>query len=105
MANRYKGIKKSVIDAKVRAAKAAKIERMIELHDYVFCEDCGVNASSTAIDCSHNIPVDKCQKDPNYPLEMAWDISNLQMLCRDCHKKRDGLDLRFDTHMTEIAIS
>lgn len=81
-------VAKSVIDSRVRKAKAKKVASM----DYPHCEECGIS-SGTRFDCSHAISVKKCQE--NRQVELAWDVNNIRMLCRECHKKHDGLDLRF----------
>lgn len=97
MANSYRmsngeRVLKSEIDARVRQAKQKKIDQMIEEYGYVFCEECGVNTSSGPIDCSHDVSVDKCQREGKS--ELAWDVNNITMRCRRCHQKYDGLDIR-----------
>ena len=94
MANSYQTssgerILKTVIDARVREAKAEKIEQMIDEHGYVFCEDCKQNACKP-IDCSHDISVDQCQKQGMS--ESAYDVSNITMRGRPCHRKHDGTE-------------
>jgi 5-methylcytosine-specific restriction endonuclease McrA len=81
-------IKKSVIDRLVRSAKSQVLVNQINEHDYNFCEECK-QSSGTYLDCSHTISVDQCQKQGKS--ELAWDISNLRVLCRNCHKKHDKL--------------
>ncbi len=81
-------IKKSVIDRLVRAAKyQVLINQQIE-HGYNFCVDCE-RSSGTYIDCSHDISVDKCQKEGH--TELAWDLENINPRCRSCHEKHDKL--------------
>ena len=80
-------IAKSLIDAKVREAKARKLEMFFDEHGYYFCENCGT--SSGRIDCSHTISVDRCQK--HGKSELAWHIGNIRLLCRKCHQEHDKL--------------
>ena len=81
---------KSDIDQNVREAKQKKIDKMIDEYGYVFCEDCGKNANAgQPIDCSHEVSVDKCQKEGMS--ELAWSTDNLKMRCRTCHQEHDGL--------------
>lgn len=87
-------IAKSVIDRKIREAKRLKIEKMIEQYGYVFCEECGRNASTgVPLDCSHNISVDEAQKIGRS--ELAWDVDNITIRCRYCHRKYDHTNLQF----------
>lgn len=81
-------VSKSTIDRRIREAKQRKINQMIEDYGYIFCEDCQQN-DCVPVDCSHNISVDECQKTRR--TELAWDISNITMRCRICHKKYDKL--------------
>jgi len=81
-------VSKSTIDRRIREAKQRKINQMIEDYGYIFCEDCHQN-DCVPVDCSHNISVDECQKTRR--TELAWDISNIIMRCRICHKKYDKL--------------
>lgn len=85
---------KSVIDSRVRKAKAEKLEQQFEEHGYHFCEheDCG-QSSGTYLDCAHIESVKSCQE--NGRSEKAYDINNIKILCRSHHQKLDGLDLKF----------
>lgn len=95
MANSYRmsngeRVLKSVIDKRVHQSKAQKIEGMLQEHGYIFCEelDCGKNANAgEPIDCSHEVSVDQCQKQGKS--ELAWDVENIKMRCRTCHRKHD----------------
>ena len=79
---------KKVIDNNVRKVKRLILQVQLDEHGYNFCEECEVNASSgIPIDCSHTISVDECQKSRRS--ELAWDESNLRILCRSCHQKHD----------------
>lgn len=85
-------LSKSIIDSRVRAAKQELIDNYILEFGYVFCSKCK-RASGVSLDCAHKISVDECQKQGRS--ELAYDVDNIEVLCRDCHKKRDGLDLKF----------
>jgi len=79
-------IAKSVIDRKVREAKRQKIRQFLDLHGYLFCEDCG-KSSGGYLDCSHQISVNDCQKTGK--TELAWDVNNIKIRCRACHNQHD----------------
>lgn len=85
-------IAKSVIDRKVREAKQIKLYRFLDEHGFYFCEDCN-RSDVFPIDCSHDISVDECQKTGRS--ELAFDVENIKLLCRACHQKKDGLNLKF----------
>lgn len=95
MANSYRmsngeRVVKSVIDRRVRQAKAEKIQNMLDEHGYIFCEETGCGKNTNAgepIDCSHEISVYDCQKEGK--TELAWNVSNIKMRCRTCHRKHD----------------
>lgn len=91
MANSYRlsngeYIKKSVIDARVRQAKQKKLALFLDEYGYFFCEDCK-KSQGERIDCSHDISVDRCQKEGRS--ELAYDINNITLRCRICHQKHD----------------
>ncbi|MFW5871755.1 MAG: hypothetical protein ACOCUT_01475 [bacterium] len=79
---------KAEIDRMVRDAKEKKIGSFIDEHGYIFCEDCG-RSGGVRFDCSHQIGVDRCQKEGRSKL--AWDIDNIKIRCRKCHQKHDKL--------------
>ena len=79
-------VSKSEVDRKVRKAKEMKISQMINEYGYVFCEECGMN-DCKPVDCSHDKSVDWCQK--NRCVELAWDINNITMRGRKCHRIKD----------------
>lgn len=91
--NHYKtssgeSIPKSVIDSRVRKAKEKKVNSQLEEFGYSFCESCKVS-SGVYLDCSHDLSVDKCQKEGKS--ELAYDVSNLTIRCRKCHNKHDNM--------------
>lgn len=90
--NRYRlsngeTLTKAQIDARVHDAKLLKLHQFMEEHGGFYCEECGT--SSDRLDCSHTVSVDKCQKMGK--TEMAWNVSNIILRCRSCHKKHDKL--------------
>ena len=81
-------VSKSKIDANIRKAKKVKIDRMLDEEGFIHCEDCGINASNgIPLDCSHDISVQECQLSGRS--ELAWDVNNITIRCRNCHKKYD----------------
>ncbi len=85
-------VEKSVIDARVKKAKALKIKTMFENTGYIFCEDCNVNKNAgRPLDCSHDISVKDCQ-DHGYA-ELAYHLGNITIRCRNCHNKHDKTNL------------
>lgn len=79
---------KKQIDKKVHQAKQLKYDLMMDEYGYLFCEDCG-RSRGVRLDMSHDISVDKCQKEGR--CELAWDVNNITIRCRKCHQKHDKL--------------
>jgi len=90
-------IAKSEIDRRVRLAKKQAIANQILEFGYNFCSnpDCK-NPNQGPFDCSHTKSVDECQKEGKS--ELAWDVKNIQILCRTCHQAHDGLNLKFKSN-------
>lgn len=82
-------VTQSQIDYRIRKAKEAKRQMML---GYEFCEDCG--RSDTVIDMSHDKGIQACKNDNQ--VELAWDVENLTLRCRECHRKHDGSELIFN---------
>jgi len=80
-------VAKSVINKLVSNAKKMLIDEQFYEYGYNFCEECEVS-SGVYLDCSHTISVDEAQKTRRS--ELAWDVNNLRVLCRDCHIKHDS---------------
>lgn len=76
------------IDQLVRATKKMLLEHQREAYGYNFCETCGRN-DDVPIDCAHIVSVKECQESGR--AELAWDITNMVVEGRECHKKRDNL--------------
>lgn len=87
----------SQIDAKIREAKKSALERQFDMIGFNCCEKCGNNGSNTRLDCSHDISVDRAKK--NGETEKCWDVKNIKILCRNCHKTKDGLNLQFSNNL------
>lgn len=85
-------VTKSYIDKKIREAKKKKLDMFIKKHGYYFCEECGRN-DCKPIDCSHNISVKECQESGR--AELAWDVNNITLRGRPCHRKKDTSELKF----------
>lgn len=81
-------VEKSVIDRRVRKAKEQKLAMHLEEHGYFFCTTCN-NNEDKPIDVAHVISVDECQKTGKS--ELAWNLTNMIVEGRECHKKRDKL--------------
>ncbi len=81
-------VEKSTIDYRVREAKKQVLDNQLKEHGYNFCKECGRSAGMP-LDCSHIISVDRCQKEGRS--ELAWDITNVEVLCRFHHNLRDKL--------------
>jgi 5-methylcytosine-specific restriction endonuclease McrA len=76
-------ISKSLIDQKVKEAKKEKLQQQFDELGYNVCEECWKN-DDKPIDVSHIVSVDECQKSAN--VELAWDLINLRILGRKCHR-------------------
>ena len=81
-------VTKAYIDRRIREAKAEKLQQQLDEFGYNFCQDCGKNHNcGEPLDCNHDKSVDWCQN--NGCAELAWDIDNIKIRCRTCHKKKD----------------
>jgi len=81
-------VSKSIIDRWVRLTKQQLLENQYREHGYNFCQKCGAS-SGVRLDCSHTVSVDRCQKEGR--TELAWDLNNVRVLCRNCHQEHDKL--------------
>lgn len=81
-------IAKSVIDARIREAKKNALSEQFWEFGYNFCVDC-LKSSGVYLDCSHTISVDEAQKTRR--VELAWDVKNIKVRCRECHQAHDNL--------------
>jgi hypothetical protein len=83
-------ISKVEIDRRVKEAKQQKLADQLEAEGYNFCQTCHRN-DDVPIDCAHIISVDECQKTGHS--EWSWDLENIAIEGRECHKKRDGVKI------------
>ena len=81
------------IDRNLSKAKKELRQEQIDEYGYQFCVSCGINSSHSIIDCSHVKSVKWCKE--HSEIELIWDKSNMDLLCREEHQKRDGLTLQF----------
>ena len=85
-------ITKAKIDSRIRKAKADVLDIQMRDYGFNFCIICQ-RSSGVRLDCSHVVSTDEAQKIGCS--EMAYSIDNIEVVCRNCHSKRDGLDLKF----------
>lgn len=77
----------------INRAKAKKIELMVFVFGFLFCEECKVNEKAAGkLDCSHEVSVDECIKTGR--AELAADIDNIKMRCRKCHNRHDKNEIQ-----------
>ena len=90
-------VAKSVIDRKVREAKAAYLEQQRTENidgSYNFCEDIDCNKSvGVRLSVSHEVSVNDCQR--NGTAELAWSFDNMKVRCIPCHQRFDGNGVMF----------
>lgn len=84
-------ISKSTQNYRMRLAKFDKVWKMKNEHSYVFCEEC-LRSSGVRLDCSHNVSVKECNETGR--AELAYDVNNIKIRCRECHEKHDKLNLK-----------
>lgn len=80
----------SQVNSNISAAKAQKIDDMNLEHGFVYCQEdgCGKNANAgEPLDCSHDISVLEAKNTRR--VELAWDVENITIRCRTCHRKHD----------------
>lgn len=87
--NTSQGIKlsSSVIDRRIVSAKADLIEGQLIEYGYNFCERTKHNKG--VLDCSHIMSVKFCKE--NGISDYAYDVRNLEVLCRDSHMEIESL--------------
>jgi 5-methylcytosine-specific restriction endonuclease McrA len=84
-------VDKKVINRKVRESKALLLQLQKDKYGYNFCEKCKRN-DCLPLDCAHIISVSDCQKQGRS--EVAWSVTNMQVLCRKCHQEFDKLNIQ-----------
>lgn len=80
------------IDRKIAKAGIEKLDIQFLEHGYNFCSRCKRN-DCKPIDVSHTVSRKKAKEDGC--VEVLWELDNLEILGRKCHKKKDKLDLKF----------
>ena len=78
------------IEWRIKRAALLKLDLQFIEHGYNFCEECQQN-NDKPIDVSHTISRKKAKEDGC--VEVLWELSNLEILGRECHKKKDGLNI------------
>ena len=78
---------KSVIDAKIKKAKQAFLERFLDENGYYFCEGENCNRSDGRLSCAHIVSVNEAQNTGR--AELCFDVNNFKLLCIKCHQKQD----------------
>lgn len=82
----------SQIERKIaEACKSKLLEQQFE-HGYNFCVKCERN-DCKPIDCSHTISRKQAKEEGR--VEVLWDLENIEILGRNCHKIKDKLNLKF----------
>jgi len=78
------------IERRIKKSALELLEIQFLEYGYNFCESCKRN-DDKPIDVSHTISRKKAKEDGC--VEVLWDLSNLEILGRLCHVKKDGLSL------------
>ena len=86
-------VSQETIKRRMGQAKNIKLNSQIWQRSYNYCENCQRNANDTYLDCAHIVSIDKAKKAGK--TELCWKTENIVILCRECHKKKDGLNLQF----------
>jgi hypothetical protein len=83
---------------RISKAKAEKVQQQYAEHGRNFCEkqteDCDwADEECRILDCSHNTSVKACVELGQ--AELAYDVRNITILGRKCHRVKDRLNLKF----------
>lgn len=78
------------IEIKIRKAGLELLNIQFLEHGYNFCTRCKRN-DCKPIDVSHTISRKKAKE--NRCVEVLWHLDNLEILGRNCHRIKDGLQL------------
>ena len=76
------------IERKIKKAALEVLEMQFIEYGYNFCEHCKKNTCKP-IDVSHTISRKKAKEDGC--VQVLWEYSNLEILGRRCHQKKDKL--------------
>lgn len=80
------------IDRKSDNAAKEKLQDQFNDDGYNYCSKCYRN-DCKPIDVSHNIS--KKEAKESNEAQLCWDKSNMEILGRGCHQKKDKLNLKF----------
>jgi len=78
------------IERKIRKSALLLLDTQFLEYGYNFCEKCKKN-DCVPLDVSHTISRKEAKE--NSCVEVLWYLSNLEILGRSCHKKKDKLNL------------
>jgi len=81
----------SQIDYRIRKAGLELLDLQFLDYGYNFCTKCKRN-DCKPIDVSHNISRKKAKE--MLKVDLCWSHSNLEILGRKCHRKKDKLNLQ-----------
>lgn len=76
------------LDKRIREAKQIKKDEFFDQWGYYFCETCK-SSNKSRYDMSHDVSVQECKMSGK--TELAYDVDNLKIRCRECHNKYDKL--------------
>lgn len=86
---------KTAIDKKIAVSKREKWEQQLDWFGYNFCEHCAKfehYPNQTQFDTSHIISTKECQE--MRKTEIAYDINNLEVVCRQHHIEHENKSLK-----------
>jgi len=90
-------IYRTEFNKRIHDAKELKLSQQKDEHGFNFCEkqteDCDFDEDCRIIDCSHNVSVKVCVELGQ--AELAYNVKNITILGRKCHRIKDGLNLKF----------
>ena len=83
----------SQIERRIKKSALLLLDTQLLNYGYNFCERCKSN-DCKPLDVSHNISR-KFAKEHSI-VEVLWDLSNLEIIGRSCHQKKDKLNLNYE---------
>jgi hypothetical protein len=98
-------ISKIEINRRIHESKRLKLEQQKNEFGYNFCDynedvNCNPDENCHILDCMHIESVDLCQK--NGYCEKAWDIDNIRIIGRKCHRIHDKTNLKFKSNDSKV---
>jgi hypothetical protein len=79
------------VNYRIEKAVSEVLELQFLNEGYNYCEKC-FKSSGDWLDVSHNISRKKAKE--LRQVELSWSLSNMEVLCRTCHKKKDKLNIQ-----------